>query len=418
MNIRALKTIIYLACLAILWMTPLQGHAQKNRSDLEHEKAKLEDEIEYTATLINNTRNEKKNTLNHLTLLSTRIEKRRQLIDNYRKELNLVRDTLFNKLIAINRRSEDLKQLKNEYARMIRGAYRNQNLYQRMLYVMAAESFNQAYHRMNYYRYYARKRREQAEQIRRAEEKYMAEAELLEQKAGKTEKLIANLNRETTLLQAEKDQKSRAILLLADKEKELIDNQKQLETSARELKEKIEQIIAEEMAAHGGSSEPSTVLTLTPEEKLLSGNFAANRGKLPWPSERGVIASRFGEHNHPDIEGIKIKNNGIDILTQRHASARAVFDGQVTRVMTVPNFNHVVIVRHGEYLTVYSNLDEVLVKTGSHVQARQEIGIIHTDEENSKTELHFEIWKGKGLLDPSAWLATENSSGLLRIDAP
>jgi murein DD-endopeptidase MepM/ murein hydrolase activator NlpD len=119
------------------------------------------------------------------------------------------------------------------------------------------------------------------------------------------------------------------------------------------------------------------------------------------------VSSAFGEQEHPDLKGIKIRNNGINIISQKNANARAVFDGEVTRVLSVPNFNNVVIIRHGDYLTVYSNLDEVFVKKGATVKTKEEIGTIFTDHENFKTELHFEIWKGKTLLDPLRWLAKE-----------
>jgi murein DD-endopeptidase MepM/ murein hydrolase activator NlpD len=140
----------------------------------------------------------------------------------------------------------------------------------------------------------------------------------------------------------------------------------------------------------------------------LSENFANNKGKLPWPTERGIVSGTFGEHQHPILPRVKIKNNGIDILTSEGEYARAVFSGEVTRVISIPNFNNVVIIRHGEYLTVYSNLDEVLVSKGEEVATRQRIGRIYTNHNESKTEIHFEIWKAKDLMNPSAWLARKH----------
>ncbi|MFP4470016.1 MAG: murein hydrolase activator EnvC family protein [Bacteroidales bacterium] len=415
-NRNYIPIVISAVMCTILWLaTPV--YAQENRNRLEKEKIRLEEEIGYTASLLDETQDEKQTTLNELTLLSTKIEKRKKLIANYEKELHLVQDTLFEKLIGINRLSENLERLKAEYGRMIYHAYQNRNLYQRLMFVLAAENFNQAYNRMNYYRFYAEKRQEQAGLLKEAEQEYMAWAGLLEQKAMKTQELLNNLEQETALLEQEKKLKDQSIQILASRENELIDNQKQLQEHARKLKEKIEHIITETMT-NSGDGNYSTLSTLTPEEETLSKDFSANRGKLPWPSERGVISSQFGEHDHPEIRNIKIKNNGINIMTHRNSKARAIFDGEVTRVMTVPNFNHVVIIRHGEYLTVYSNLREVFVQSGSKVNSKQEIGTIYTDENDSRTELHFEIWKGKGLLDPMAWLARENSSGLLRIDTP
>ena len=147
---------------------------------------------------------------------------------------------------------------------------------------------------------------------------------------------------------------------------------------------------------------------MTPAELLLSENFESNQGGLPWPLERGIISSTFGEHEHPVLKGVKIKNNGIDILTEENAKVRAIFAGTVTRVMSIPNYNYVIMIRHGEYLSVYSNLDEVYVNKGDMVDTKQEIGKLHTNAKDLKTELHFELWKGKTLLNPASWLAKDS----------
>jgi murein DD-endopeptidase MepM/ murein hydrolase activator NlpD len=152
----------------------------------------------------------------------------------------------------------------------------------------------------------------------------------------------------------------------------------------------------------------STEILLTNDEQVLSSSFASNKGKLPWPSEHGVITGRFGEHPHPVLKYVKVKNNGIDISTEKGALVRTVFNGKVSRVMSFPNLNKVVIIRHGEYLTVYSNLEEVNVKDGQTVTTKQLIGKIHTNPEDSKTDLHFEIWLGKSTQDPQEWLSGAN----------
>ena len=144
---------------------------------------------------------------------------------------------------------------------------------------------------------------------------------------------------------------------------------------------------------------------MTPRERELSSSFASNRGRLPWPCEKGFISGTFGEHPHPVLERVKVKNNGVDITTEQNAQVKAVFNGKISKVMSFPNLNNVVIVRHGEYLTVYSNLEMVSVKEGQEVTTRQTIGKVHTNVEEQKTELHFEIWKGKMIQNPENWLA-------------
>ena len=145
---------------------------------------------------------------------------------------------------------------------------------------------------------------------------------------------------------------------------------------------------------------------LTPEETQLSTSFSANRGKLPWPCERGLISENYGSHTHPVLKHVTVKNNGIDILTENGATIRAVFGGKVTKVMSFQHLNKVVIIRHGEYLTVYSNLSEVHVREGDMVKAKQSIGTIRAVEGESRAELHFQLWKGKTILNPESWLAT------------
>jgi murein DD-endopeptidase MepM/ murein hydrolase activator NlpD len=144
---------------------------------------------------------------------------------------------------------------------------------------------------------------------------------------------------------------------------------------------------------------------LTPEEKVLSDNFISNKGKLPWPVESGVISSSFGEHPHAVLDGIKVKNNGIDIATKKGSSARAVFNGIVTSIIVITNTNKAVLIRHGDYFTVYSNLESVSVSKGQTVTTKQRIGTVYTGDSDGKTELHFEVWEGKLLCNPALWLA-------------
>ncbi len=387
------------------------------KAQLENEKDRLEKAITYTGELLSETRFSKETTLNDLTILENKISKREKLITTYKAEIEIIKDEIFAKLIELNRMLEEIEKLKDEYSQMIFCAYKNRNFYRRMLYIVAADDFNQAYKRLNYFRQYATQRKKQLELIQKSEKDYIEKIKNLEQKIGENEILLAELENEMLFLNEEKTLKKEIIFNLSEKENELAESQNTYQKNANELKIRIENIIAEELRKTDNKPDKKnkSLMSLTPEEKELSATFSSNQGKLPWPSERGIILSSFGEHEHPDLKGIKIRNNGINIITLKGASARAVFEGDVTRVISMPNFNNVVIIRHGEFLTVYSNLDKIFVKKGYKVRTKQEIGTIYTDEENSKTILHFEIWKGKTLLDPEIWLALDKSSGLLKI---
>jgi len=383
--------------------------AQSHKNELESEKQQLEKAIEYTNGLLEDTSNSKNTTLSELALLNNRISTREKLLKNYRKEQALLNDSIFMMLQQIDKSSSEIGLLKDEYARMVYSAYKNDNIYQRMVYVLAAEDFNQAYQRLSFYREYSSHRKKQIALIEAATKEYSIKVGILEIKVAENDALLATLNDESEQLQYEKELKKGTIANLKKQEKELIKSQANYQKKASELKNRIEQIITEDIASSvpGSVANSKTELNLTPAEEIVSNNFSLNQGRLPWPSERGVVSSGFGEQEHPDLKGIKIRNNGINIISQKNANARAVFDGEVTRVISVPNFNNVVIIRHGDYLTVYSNLDEVFVKKGATVKTKEEIGSIFTDHENFKTELHFEIWKGKTLLDPMRWLANE-----------
>ena len=166
-------------------------------------------------------------------------------------------------------------------------------------------------------------------------------------------------------------------------------------------------MIAEEVKKSSASKGKANTgkYELTPEEKIVSDNFGSNVGKLPWPVQRGVIVSRFGKQPHPVISGVEIDNKGIDISTTTGSDARAVFDGEVRKVFSIPGTQNAVIIRHGEYLSVYTHIDKVYVSVGDKVKAKQAIGKIYTDDAENKTVLHLEIWKGSATLNPANWLA-------------
>ena len=193
------------------------------------------------------------------------------------------------------------------------------------------------------------------------------------------------------------------------KEKDIRAQIQKKKEQAEKLRKAIEKVIdAEIKKSNAISKTDSKKIVLTPEEKELSDNFESNRGKLPWPLAEGVITESFGTHDHPDLPGIKINNNGVDIGTNKGANVRAVFNGTVVAVASVGGLEgKVIIIKHGEYLSVYSNIEEAFVKSGDKIKTKQSIGKVLTDD-NSATELHFEIWKGQSMMNPESWIAKGN----------
>ena len=378
---------------------------------MKQEKKQIEEDIAFTNKLLSETAKSKRTSMDGMVILQQKIRQRERLINNIRAEIKLLDREIEITGDSIFTLNNELKQLKQEYAKMIYYAYRNRSSYDRLVFIFSADDFNQAYRRIKYYQQYGTYRRMQAELITKTQLALSEKEVFLENQREDKQELLAEQQQERNTLAGEKSELNTTVQTLGKQEKELKSALRNKEKAVAELDNAIAKIIAEEIrlaeerARAEATSKTSSGFALTPEELKLSENFSSNKGKLPWPTERGIVSSSFGEHQHPVLPRVKVKNNGIDILTSEGEYARAVFNGEVTRVISVPNFNNVVIIRHGEYLTVYSNLDEVLVSKGNNVITKQRIGRVYTDHNENKTEMHFEVWKAKDLMNPSYWLA-------------
>jgi septal ring factor EnvC (AmiA/AmiB activator) len=400
------------------------GYAQssKDKDKLQRTKQKLEEEIRYTTDLLKKTQKNKETSLNRLQLLAKQIKSREALINNINRELNDVQVTMAVDSIQIYRLSKQLRDLKTEYARMICYAYRTMNGHNKLMFIFSARDFNQAYQRLRYYQQYASYRRQQATRIESTQKAISGHRRDLEQVKSQKLNLVLSKVSEKQKLDKEKTEKANAVKELSSREKQLLATLKTKQQAAKRLENAIEKLIADDIKASEnrarkketkekkstGTSKsdgiPAT-MDFTPKEKELSSSFSANRGRLPWPCDRGFVSGSFGEHAHPVLEHVKVKNNGIDIMTEVGSPVKSVFGGKVSRVMSFPSLNNVVIIRHGEYLTVYSNLDEVTVKDGQEVSVKQTIGKVHVNSGDQKSELHFELWRGKVIQNPETWLA-------------
>lgn len=392
------------------------GYPQANqRSKLEKSKKDLENEISYTNKLLTETKKNRQLSLNKVVILNTQIQKREKLISTISTEVDDIHGQISVNQDNLDRLKKELGRLKKEYAAMVYQAYKNNNAYNRLMFIFAAKDFNQAYQRLKYFQQFSEYRKIQITMIIGTQQKINSKiGELTNQKNEKLT-LIDSKEKEKQKLTREKNEKSQTVAQLKQKEKELKKQLREKEQALNKLQHAIEVLIAEEIRKSAPktttlktksekASTPATY-TMTPEEKELSSSFATNKGKLPWPTEKGIISSTFGVHEHPVLKGIKTKNNGVNILTNPGSLIRSVFGGTVSAVMSIPNLNKVVIIRHGDFLSVYSNLESVTVKAGDKVKTKQTIGLIHTDSEESKSELHFEIWQAKKLMDPSLWLS-------------
>jgi len=413
-----LKKIIKIFIVFIILHTIYYGYAQKSKEKLQSDKKKIESDIAESNKLLNETKKKKQVSLNQIMILNNKINQRQKLINSINSEILTLENKIITNCKETSQLTEKQKQLKEEYAKMIVYAYKNRNAASRLMFLFASSNVNQAYLRLKYLQQYNAYRKKQAELITNTSKKLNESISQLKNiQTDKTVKLKKSEDEELVLAK-EKAEKNNAVKKLLQKEKELKIAIKQKQTEAKKLQKSIETIITAEINKAAAAKSKTTVTTktnvkvsltskelgLSEAEIKLSDDFSTNKGKLPWPTDKGIVISTFGVHPHPVLNDIKIKNNGIDISASNGSKARAVFDGKVTGIVSIPGSGKAVIIRHGEYLTVYSNLSNVYVKTGDTVKTKQSIGLINTDEEENKTEMHFEIWFGKVLTDPENWL--------------
>ena len=384
----------------------------QTREELEQDKLNLEREIRLTNELLVETQRTAEVSMGQLVMLNSQINRREQLLGTIQNEIRIINRRISSLTQSIELLESDLEELKANYAEMVRLAARNRDATQRMMFIFSSDSFNQAYLRMRFLQQYGNHRRMQAEKIEETTLRMNDQLATLEQERNRQQTLLARQRDEVRELTVEKASQERTVSDLKTREEQLMSQLQEQRQAAQELQDAIRRVIEEERRraqerAEAEGRVTTDMFALTPEEQLLSDNFAGNRGSLPWPLERGVITSHFGEQPHPVLPGITISNNGIDISTSEGARARAIFDGRVSRVISVPGGFYAVIIRHGEYLSVYSNLSEVFVAQGQHISVREELGVVGTNPREAKTNLHLEIWKGNDKQNPASWIARQ-----------
>lgn len=408
---RSVLSAILILCFFMLSTLPSRAQKQ-TKKDLENKKKQLQKEIEKTNQLLAETKKNKKLSLNQLVILNKKISAREELIATINNEIYVLNKNIEENNKSINKLQSDLDKLKAEYAKMIYYAYKNQDAYSRLMYVFAAKDFQQAYMRLKYLQQYSDYRKKQAEMIVGTQKDLNQKVQELETKKADKRDLLSNEVEEKKNLTTEKTEKEQVFSSLQQQENKLKKDLEKKKEDAKKLQQAIQRIIEKELEkqvseAPKGKPKP-TKLLLTPEAQQLSNNFSSNKAKLPWPVAKGIISEKFGVHPHPLMPNIDINNNGVDITTNNGSVARAVFEGEVKGVVSMPGAGQFILVRHGEFLTVYSNLKEVYVKVGDKVTTKQNIGSILYDDDDAKTVLHFEIWKGQTKLNPEDWLYKNN----------
>lgn len=390
-------TIIWIIFIIGLIST-LEVWNQTNKKDkLLEEKNKIEAEIELVNKLLEDTRSKKENTLNEFRLLNRKIDNRSLMIRKLNNELTLINDEISENQKTLDLYRKDLLIAKNEYSNLIYYAFKSSNHNLNFMYLLAAESINQFYLRLKYLQQYKEYRLKQMNLIKRLN--IVIEEKIIALNLTKKEKMDL-INRkliERANLKGEIEEADRIIYVLKGKENELESDLEEKKRIAVKLDKEIESIIKEE-------SRKNRFASLTPEDRIISDDFAKNKGFLPWPTKQGVITEFFGENEYADMKNLKVRNNGIDITTVGNSYIRAIFKGEVSAIFAIKGTNSTVLIRHGNYFTVYHNLVNVRVKVGDKVETKEIIGNVYSDKNTGESIVHFEIWKETDLMNPEDWL--------------
>ncbi len=362
--------------------------------DLQKERQKIEKQMQETNQMLEQTKKRERSTLNKLDLLNNNIKNRKKLIKNINNEISALDSDLSDLSKQQGALQTEMERLKLEYAVLVRETHYADMHRSPLLFLLSSDSFQQLARRISYMRRFAQYRERQVREMESVQNEIDMKTQLLNDRRDERSRALQAQEKERQQL-ARDERKQQAMLKdLKKKEKQLLAQQKKQQKKADELQRKIDQLIQKQ------STE-----TLTKEQQLLSGGFEANKGRLPWPVEKGFISGYFGTHQHPVYEHVTVNNKGIYLQVTAGSNARAVFEGEVSSCFVLGN-TYAVIVQHGNYRTVYSNLKNLVVKQGDKVKAKQSIGTIVSDPANdNKTELYFQIYKDRTLLNPSNWLA-------------
>ena len=347
--------------------------------------------------MLKQTKKDETATMNKLNLIGENIKTQRKLINTLDNEISAL-DRQMKKLNA----SKDslqvlLDKYKADYAQMVRQSHYARMQQSPLLFILSSDNFQQMIRRARYTQQVARFRQQQVEHIRNTQAEIDTQNELL--RTNRNDKKTALNNRKREQENLKRDEKKQKTMLnqLKSKEKDLTKKLKQQQKKVAELNKKIDDMVRKQ-------AEKASKTTLTKEQQLLSGGFEANKGRLPWPIEKGMISGHYGKQQHPVYSQVIVDNKGVYLQTVANAKARAVYKGEVTSCFMV-NGTYAVIIQHGNYRTVYSNLSQLNVKAGDMVETKQVIGTIYTDpEEDQKTELYFQVYKDRNLLNPELWI--------------
>ena len=409
-----MKSVIKLHILSFLgtFLICALAQAQSNEQKaLAAKKERLQQQIKEYNRLLQQEKKEKGNVLEEVEVLDRKINMNQELIRVSNQQVNLLNRQINTNSRKIGKLRNELVSLKDDYAKMIQKSYQNKNQQNRVMFLLSADGFWEAYKRLQYMQQYTSYRKKQGESIA-AKTKALAllNTDLVSQRKNK-EVLLKENKAQKRALQKEIDVQQDLLSSIRKNESKYASLIKNREKEARAIERDIERLIRAEIASSNNTTtaKATSTFALTPEAKALKANFSANKGKLYWPVERGVISQGFGEYRDKVYRNIVKNSNGIKIVTDKGGVARAIFKGEVLNVKTDKNGKKVILIKHGDYISIYYNLASAFVKSGDTVKAKEELGVIYTNGLNNRTELKFYLFQNNKKLNPQQWISPNNA---------
>ncbi|WP_345093347.1 murein hydrolase activator EnvC family protein [Flavobacterium chungnamense] len=398
--------------------------SQQSQEELEQKKAKIQEEIREKERMLQEVRGKEKSVVKLLQIQKEKIGLKEKLINTTAKQTKLLSNDMYINQLQINKLNRELVVLKDDYAEMILKSYKSRSQQSRAMFMLSSENFLQAYKRLQYMKQYSSYRKMQGIEIKDKTDKLADYNLKLSGQKTEKEKLLAEQEKQRQDLEKEKQEQEKIANSLKKNKKQITAEIKKKQQEYRKIDAQIQKLIRDAIAeankkaaaakakanpktttaAETKKIETSTKIVLTPEGQLVSNNFKANKGRLPWPVEKGTITLGYGDQPHPVYKSLVIHNSGVEITTESGSNARAVFSGEVTKVIVISPLNKAVCVQHGDYFTIYQNLGSVNVSAGDKVSTKQVLGKVRTNAEG-KTVLKFMISQNTTYTNPSQWIS-------------
>jgi septal ring factor EnvC (AmiA/AmiB activator) len=403
-------------------MTSLLWSQESQQEKLEERKAQIQKEIRENEKLLQSVKKKEKSAVNVVIIQSTKIKLKEKLINTTEKQTKLLSNDMYINQVQINKLKKELAELKEDYAEMIVKSYKSRSSESRAMFLLSSENFLQAYKRAQYMKQYTNYRKMQGEEIKTKSNKLTDFNQKLNVQKTAKQKLIAENEKERLSLEKEKQEQLKLVSVIKKDKNKISQEIRKRQQEFKKIDRQINKLIREAIAAanrkaalekaKANPSAPvsraavsSSKIELTPESKIIADNFRANRGRLPYPVEKGYVSLGYGNQTHPLFNTITVHNSGVEITTDKGASARAVFGGEVTSVIVLSPVNKAVMIQHGDYFTVYQNLSSVNVSKGDKVSIKQSLGKVRTNGETGKTIIKFLILQNTTYNNPEGWLS-------------